>query len=460
MSRLSAAEPADISEQQRRDRRAILTTFAGIAYRLTDASLKLLIIPIAARLLGVEKYGIWLTANALLSLLMVSDFGIGSGLINAVGAARTLGDNRTARSLISTAYAAFGTLAFILVIGVALVGNTAILPHWLGIAHQPDLLIPTRHVFYVLGLLVSSAAVLNVINFVALALQEGYLEYIAQITASLISLVLIFNLHSHSMSRFAIVSSLPIIVAFVLLSAYLFGFRYRSLMPTFGSISLRSLRLMWKDSSQLLIAQVADTVIAFTSNVLVASQLGAAHVPEISVSLQVMMIFSFVCCMFLMPLWPAYVEASIRNDWHWISKAFRHGILRSMGLIVLATVAYALIFQKFIHVWSPVLPIPSISVVIGLGIWFITYVWNKNLMVLLNGLGYTHVRAKAAPLSALVFVVTVRLLLPRLGLIAVPIGGTISAVVEGIITSAWGFFVLNRRAPVHLEAGVIGVPND
>jgi len=39
------------------------------------------------------------------------------------------------------------------------------------------------------------------------------------------------------------------------------------------------------------------------------SRLGSARVPEVSVSLSVMMIFSFVCCMFLLPLWPAYVEA-------------------------------------------------------------------------------------------------------------------------------------------------------
>jgi O-antigen/teichoic acid export membrane protein len=408
----------------------------------------------------VEQYGIWLTANALLSLLMVSDFGIGSGLINAVGAARTVGDNTTVRSLIATAYAAFGTLAIFLVIGVTLIGSTPLLSQWLGITQHPELWLPARQVFYALGFLVSSAAVLNVINFVALALQEGYLQYLAQIAASVASLILIFNLHSHSMSRFAIVSSLPIIAAYLLLSAYLFGFRYRSLMPTIRSVSMRSFRLMWKDSSQLLIAQIADTVIAFTSNVLVAAQLGAAHVPEISVSLQVMMIFSFVCCMFLMPLWPAYVEAGVRKDWYWIRKAFRRGVVRSMGLVLLATTAYTCIYQTFIHVWSPVLPIPPIEVVLGLDVWFIVYVWNKNLMVLLNGLGLTHVRAWAAPISAVLFVVTAHILLPHLGLVAVPIAGTISAVTEGVITSAWGYFVLHQSVPVRLEAAeVVSVPN-
>ena len=95
------------TDQGRRDVRALMTSVAGISYRLVDASLKLMIIPLATHLLGIEKYGIWLTASSILSLLMVSDFGIGSGLINLVGAAAARGDTRGVRSFTATAYIAF-----------------------------------------------------------------------------------------------------------------------------------------------------------------------------------------------------------------------------------------------------------------------------------------------------------------------------------------------------------------
>lgn len=445
----------------RRDRRALATTIAGITYRVLDASTKLVTIPIAARFLGVEKYGIWLTANSLLSLLMVSDFGIGSGLLNAVGAARARGDNRAVRSLTATAYLAFSALAVALLVSVGFLSNTDTLMHWLGIQSKPLLMGSARRCFIVLGLLVSSAAVLNVINFFALAVQEGYLEYLAQVTASLASLVLILTVHTHSMSVFALLTSLPIILAYLLLTAGLFGFRYRYLFPSFRGINRACFQLIWSDSSRLLIAQIADTIVAFTSNILVASQLGAVRVPEVSVSLQIMMICSFVCCMFLIPLWPAYVEANVHRDWKWIRSAFRRGMLRSMGVILVATSGYACIYRYFIHTWSSRLPIPPLSFVLYLDVWFLLYVWNKNFMVLLNGLGRTQVRAWAAPISAGVFVLSVRALMPYYGINAVGLGGIASAVAEGLITNSWGFSILAANNPTRaLEFEVTSVGED
>jgi len=195
-----------------------------------------------------------------------------------------------------------------------------------------------------------------------------------------------------------------------------------------------------------LLAQIADTVIAFTSNILVASQLGAAHVPEVSVSLQAMMVCSFVCCMFLIPLWPAYVEARVVGDWKWIRRALRTGILRSMSIIILVTTVYAFVYRAFIHTWSAQLPIPPLSFVLYLGGWFLLYVWNKNFMVFLNGLGYTRVRAWAAPISAVVFVLSVRYLMPQFGVSAVGLGGIISALAEAAITNTWSFAVLSSKS--------------
>jgi O-antigen/teichoic acid export membrane protein len=251
---------------------------------------------------------------------------------------------------------------------------------------------------------------------------------------------------THNMAVFALITSLPIIVAYLLLSAGLFGFRYRNLFPAFRGINRRCFGLIWHDSSRLLLAQIADTVIAFTSNILVASQLGAAHVPEVSVSLQAMMVCSFVCCMFLLPLWPAYVEAKVVGDWKWIRRALRTGILRSMSIIVLVTSVYALVYRTFIHAWSAQLPIPPLSFVLYLDGWFLLYVWNKNFMVFLNGLGYTRVRAWAAPISAVVFVLSVRSLMPHFGVSAVGFGGIISALAEAAITNTWSFAVLSSNS--------------
>jgi O-antigen/teichoic acid export membrane protein len=433
------------TDQGRRDLRALMTAIAGISYRLVDASLKLMIIPLATHLLGIEKYGIWLTASSVLSLLMVSDFGIGSGLINLVGASAARGDTRSVRSFTATAYIAFGVLASFLILAVGLLSRAAILPHWIGIGNGSPLVSESRQLFVIMGCLVAGSASLNVVNFFASALQEGYLAHGAQIAASLVSLICIFRLHTSSMEAFALASSLPILCAYLLLSIYVYGFRHRSLAPDFRTVNFAHFRIIWHDSSRLLIAQIADTVVAFTSNVLVASQLGAAVVPEVSVSLQVMMIFNFVSCMFILPLWPAYVEAGVRHDWEWIRSALWRGVVRSVGAVAFGCLCYTLVYRVFIHTWSRALPIPPLSFVIALDFWFLVYVWNKNSMVLLNALGFTSVRAWVAPLAAAVFIGIAIILLPRFGIIAIPIAGLAGALLEASITTVKALSLLSTQ---------------
>jgi O-antigen/teichoic acid export membrane protein len=443
--RSSGLHVADRSDRNKRDVRALLTSVAGISYRVIDAGLKLMIIPLATRLLGIEEYGVWLTANALLSLLMVSDFGIGSGVINAVSGALARNEVAAARSFLATAYAVFGVLAVYVATAVTLLSRSSLLPKCLGIQGHANLVLESRQLFIVMGLLISAAAFLNVINFIVSSLQEGYLAHCAQIAASVTALICILNLRTRSMSHFAVATALPIVSAYVLLTLYVFGVRHRNLLPTFTKVRVNSFKVIWKDGSRLLIAQIADTVLAFMSSVLVASHLGASHVPEVSVSLQVMMIVNYVACMFILPLWPAYVEASHRGDHGWIALAFRKGVTRSMACVGLATFMYFLIYKEFIHRWSPALPIPPRTFVFALCAWFLIYVWNKNPMVLINALGFTEVRAWVASFAAISFVTSAVLLMPHLGVVAIPVAGCISALLEACFTTTKALTLLSNH---------------
>jgi hypothetical protein len=105
------------------------------------------------------------------------------------------------------------------------------------------------------------------------------------------------------------------------------------------------------------------------------------------------------------------------------------------------------------------LPIPPLSFVIALDLWFLVYVWNKNPMVLLNALGFTSVRAWVAPLAAAVFVGIAVLLLPKLGIIAIPIAGLASALTEASITTAKALSLLsNQRVRLPISPEVNFVP--
>jgi hypothetical protein len=131
----------------------------------------------------------------------------------------------------------------------------------------------------------------------------------------------------------------------------------------------------------------------------------------------------------------------------------------SVGVVALGSLVYTLIYQIFIHVWSRALPIPPLHFVLAMDVWFLIYVWNKNPMVLLNALGFTSVRAWVAPSSAAVFVATAIVLLPRMGIIAIPLAGIASALTEAAITSSKALSLLsNPKMKLTVNPEAIFVP--
>src|SRR5689334_16477992 len=85
------AEPAESSQsaerRSRRDGRASLTTRAGLIAKALYLLVRVVSIPLAMRLLGADRYGLWLTVGSFVNWLGLFEFGIGYGLVNALATA-------------------------------------------------------------------------------------------------------------------------------------------------------------------------------------------------------------------------------------------------------------------------------------------------------------------------------------------------------------------------------------
>lgn len=85
---LMRLQPFDTSTQQGRSReryrRAALTALASVAARAVTIVTSLLTVRLTIRYLGAERYGLWMTATSVVSLLMFADFGIGNGLMTNI----------------------------------------------------------------------------------------------------------------------------------------------------------------------------------------------------------------------------------------------------------------------------------------------------------------------------------------------------------------------------------------
>jgi O-antigen/teichoic acid export membrane protein len=75
---------ADRGRAQQRDRRILLSILAGMPFRLLQIASGILLVPLAVRYLGAERFGLWAAITALAPIMALADLGIGNGLINTM----------------------------------------------------------------------------------------------------------------------------------------------------------------------------------------------------------------------------------------------------------------------------------------------------------------------------------------------------------------------------------------
>lgn len=77
----------DAGRSDERHRRIALTSATGIGSRVIASVTMLVSLPLTVRYLGEERYGLWMTIGSLVSILGVTDLGLGYGVINRVAEA-------------------------------------------------------------------------------------------------------------------------------------------------------------------------------------------------------------------------------------------------------------------------------------------------------------------------------------------------------------------------------------
>src|ERR1700679_2475540 len=97
---------ADVGRAKQRDRRILLSILAGMPFRLLQIASGVLLVPLAVRYLGAERFGLWAAITAIAPIVALADLGIGNGLINSVAAAMARDDTAAARRAAASSFAA------------------------------------------------------------------------------------------------------------------------------------------------------------------------------------------------------------------------------------------------------------------------------------------------------------------------------------------------------------------
>jgi O-antigen/teichoic acid export membrane protein len=364
-------------------RNAIMTGLIRIA----AATLSFFLVPLLIAYLGVEKYGIWMTALSVLYWLTFFDFGIGNGLRNRLSEALSRGDIHTGKELVSTAYAVIGIFfVIVLIVGLGLVKvldwrmilNTAALP-----SAELAALVSIVLAFALAGFWLSLS------QSVGYALQQAAWATATSLIAQLVfggGLLLLGASKGGNVLSIGLLYGLGNLVGYLTVTAVLYCYLHPELRPSPRHIVRARIKEIGGLGLRFFGIQAAALVIFATDNLIISKLLGPAHVTPYAVVFQLFSLLVFAHGILLAPLWSAYTDAFAKGDLAWVRRMLRR-MNWLMVPIVLLSIGGAIGGRAACTIWlRRELDFPPLLFEL-MAVYAVVATWNNVYAYFLNGIG-------------------------------------------------------------------------
>lgn len=353
-----------------RMRRVIWTAaISTIGYGINTLAI-FISVPITLGYLGSERYGLWMTITSVLAILGFADLGIGNVVLNLVAEATGKNDVESARKNISSAF----FLLLAISIGLALVfGIIYPFVDWPGFFNVTSGAAsqeagPAMIVFMVLFLI---SLPVSIIPRVQNAFQEGYISGLWAGGTNILGLILliIFGQFQAGLPWLIIAITGTTVLGILLNSAGLFFFQRPQLVPRLKDFSGALARNIVRVGFMFLILQVTNAVTNSADNIIIARILGADVVTNYAIPAKLFSLVPMVIYMMLMPLWPAYGEATARGDEQWARATLVKAVGITFMLSVLASLFLLAFGKPILQIWTSSRVPFSLPLMASFGIW-------------------------------------------------------------------------------------------
>jgi O-antigen/teichoic acid export membrane protein len=242
----------------------------------------------------------------------------------------------------------------------------------------------------------------------------------------------------------------PPLAASASLAAYLFFVRHPGLRPRLRDWSLSSFRSLMSFGIPLQIVGLGDLGILYSMNIVISNRLGPGSVPGFAVPASAFMVFSSLAYGLVYPYLPAYAEAQARGDWHWIRQTAFRRLAIAVGLVLAAGLGMTVLGRTAVRVWTGGRVVPEQRFLLAMAVYFVLTASATANGILLMGLGRVKTKAAIHLSVAGVFVAGSWLLLPRLGLVAVPLAGCAAYLIDCATSLPLALRHIRRRAALAL----------
>jgi len=348
-----------------------------ISFLLKGAAIlvSLLNVPMAIRYVNPTQYGVWLTLSSLFTWFSLFDVGFGNGLKNKLTEALARGDEKLARSYISTTYVAVMIISATL-FGFFLLSN--IFLDWTAVLNVPSGMRKELNLIVVIVFCIFSVQfVLQLINIISQARQNTIIPSLISLSGNFVGLILVFILtrttHGSLLNLCLSIGVTPVL-SLAVYSVVLFSGRYRKLAPSFRLADRTHLKEIMNLGVKFFIIQIGLIFYYNCDNLIITQILGPAAVTPYNLAFKYFSVISMVSTILMTPFWAAFIEAAIRKDHEWIRKTVRQ--LEKICLVLFAVSVLMLAVSPYVyHLWlGTEVTVPfSLSVTVAIYMSLLTY---------------------------------------------------------------------------------------
>lgn len=398
---------------------------AGFPVRMLQILSGLLIIPLAYRYLGSERFGLWSAVTALGSVLPLADLGIGNGLITTISAATGREEHERIRHAISTAILVVGGIAAVLLIVLAFLVVHADWAGWLNVAgtNAAGDAKPAGAICVLVALLILP---LSLAAKIRTGLQEAFQNSAWDASGVVLTLVLFVAATRFDLGMAGLAVALgtgPLLAA---LCNGIGLWRRHSLRPRWAAVNFADFQPVARLGLLYFALACSATLATAADNLIAIRLLGPESAGAVGIAGKIFGASQAVVIVALLPLWPAFGEALARGDHRWARRALWRGVAMAFGISLLGAGILLVIANPVIALWlgrDTALPFGLLA---ANAVWLVMQSTGNVFGMLLNGAGVIRFQILTSVSYALVAVALKFLLADRLGMAGIVWGTVIS----------------------------------
>jgi O-antigen/teichoic acid export membrane protein len=382
------SEPRDPSQTESRNRAIRLAVLTSILSKFGTMLLRLISIPIAIRVLGMEEFGVYATVTMVVGMIDMMHVGIGPALTQGIAKALAKGDRNREQGVFATAVLLSAGLTVAVAIALAVLVVAVPVTVLFGENFAP-FAESMRRACGIAILIV----VVELICLVAERARDGYLEtrynnawgaagnFIGAIGLFIgvkffptIEFLLLAINGSVALAKLANTTHLLIARPY--------------LWPKFERFRRALVKPLLFDGARFSVTYLMSALIEYNAIAYLIGRLSGPHsVGLYNIMVTVHFSATGIVQMVTIPLWPAIVDAHSRGDTAWIRKSSRRirfmgpafGLAATIGMVALGPWAFPLwVGEEF------TLDRPALA---AFGAYFTLHLWRHVNQVLLLGLG-------------------------------------------------------------------------